>query len=299
MWLSLLCITYFFYIGMTKNLLRFFACVKIDEDVSENLDDAHLSGPLEDSFWEEDTSIECYSHRHAFLIGVLVIPLLFAVTIGYPLGTLSILQANSKLLDDEDFIGTYGFLYRGYDKYYWEVVIMLRKGLIAGVAVFAYGLGENIQGLICVLILVASLGLHLTFSPFTKEIPQLNYLETSSLSTSIAVFVSGLIFNDPKSETGTEIVLSVLAIVMIVVTVCLLLVSLCSMSEEVIDMLLLENGLMHPDALVDARLAFKMEQLVLHYFGNFFRTWERVFRAMFRRQRALSTDSPSTQMATL
>lgn len=298
MWLSLLCITYFFYIGMTKNLLRFFACVKIEED-AEDLDHAYSTAPLEDSYWEEDTSVECYSRRHAFLIGVLVIPLLFAVTIGYPLGTLSILQSNSKLLDDEDFIGAYGFLYRGYDRYYWEVVIMLRKGLIAAVAVFAYGLGENIQGLICVLILVASLGLHLTFSPFTKEIPQLNYLETCSLSTTIAVFVSGLIFNDPKSETETEIVLSVLAILMIVVTVGLLVVSLCSVSEEVIDMLLLENGLMHPDALVDARLAFKMEQLVLHYFGRCYRAGERSFGAMFRRHRALSTESSSTQMATL
>eukprot|EP00210_Caulerpa_lentillifera_P003717 g3550.t1 len=266
-WLSFLSITYFFYIGLTKDLLRFFACVKIDED-TENLEDAELASPLEDSYWEEDTSVKCYSHRHALVVGILVIPFLCAVSLGYPLGTLFILHSNRENLNDEDFIGTYGFLYRSYDKHYWEFMIMLRKALIATVAVFAYGLGVNIQGLLCVLILVASLGLHLTFMPFTKEIPQLNRLESWSISTTIAVFVSGLIFNDPKSETGSKIFLSTLAISLICVTLGLILLALLSASEELIDMVLLEHGIMDCYSLCDARLSLKLEKLVLHYMSR-------------------------------
>eukprot|EP00210_Caulerpa_lentillifera_P008407 g8019.t1 len=297
-WLSYLCINYFFYIGMTKNLLRFFACVEIDEDV-QDITNASLAASFEDSsYWEEDTSVACYSRRHAFLIGILVIPLLFAVSIGYPVGIFYILYSNASQLDDEDFIGTYGFLYRGYDIHYWEIVIMLRKGLVAAVAVFAYGLGQNIQGLVCVLILVVSLALQLTFTPFTKEIPQLNYLETCSLSTTIVVFVSGLIFNDPKSKNATEVFLSIWSILMIVATVLLLLVSLCIVSEEVIDMLLLENNVLSVDEVCDARLSFRLEQLVYYYIGKFSSIGNHVIGAVQSRHRPVRNQSPAVEMRT-
>ena len=52
-WLTFLATVYFFYIGMTKNLFRFFACVKIEEDEADTGDSSSLSG----SYWEEDTSI--------------------------------------------------------------------------------------------------------------------------------------------------------------------------------------------------------------------------------------------------
>lgn len=283
---------------MTKDLLRFFSCVTIDED-EEDLGEAELAHPLEDSFWAEDTSVKCYSHRHALIVGILVIPSLLAVSFGYPLGTFFILQSNRDKLDQEDFIGTYGFLYRGYDKHYWEILVMLRKGLIATVAVFAYDLGANIQGLICVLILVASLGLHLTFMPYTKEFPQLNDLETGSLSTTIVVFVSGLIFNDPKCEIGTEVLLSTITIFLIVVTLFYLLVALISASEEVIDMLLLENQVMDCDALCEARLALKLEKLVMHYLRRVQSNGERILRIFYTRKESMKPQTTSIPMRDL
>jgi len=182
-WLTYLAINYFIYIGMTKNLLRFFACADVSDDLSEE---------EEMSVWEEDSSVECFSRRHALTVGILVVPLLCAVTIGFPLGTFIILKNYQNRLNEENIVATYGFLYRAYDQHYWEVVIMLRKAAIATIAVFAYGLGENLQGLMCILVMVFALGLHLAYQPFTKEVPQLNLLETCSLCTTVFVFVVGL-----------------------------------------------------------------------------------------------------------
>jgi len=280
---------------MTKDLLRFFACVTIDEDAGD-LGETELAHPLEDSYWAEDTSVKCYSHRHALIVGILVIPSLLAVSFGYPLGTFFILQSNKDKLDQEDVIGTYGFLYRGYDKHYWEILVMLRKGLIATVAVFAYDLGENIQGLICVLILVASLALHLTFMPFTKEFPQLNDLETGSLSTTIVVFVSGLIFNDPKCKLATEVLLSIITIFLIVATLFYLLVALISSSEEVIDMLLLENKAMECDELCYARLSLKVERLVLHYLKRVQTKGQRILKLFCTRKEPVNSQTTSIPM---
>eukprot|EP00210_Caulerpa_lentillifera_P003725 g3558.t1 len=263
LWLVVLALNYFFYIGMTKNLLRFFACVKVDEEWTAN--GGHS---LNGYYWEEDTSVECYHRRHALLLGILVIPLIFAITIGFPLGTLIILAANSHRLDDEEVIKTYGFLYRAYDNHYWEILIILRKGLIATVAVFDYGLGENIQGLLCVMVLGSALALHLIFVPFSKEMPQLNRLETCSLSATIAVFLSGLLFNDSKTGDNTKVFLSVVAILFVVIVLLMILFELFLSTEEAIDMWLLEHGIMDDDGLLENRLSLKVEKMILHMMRN-------------------------------
>lgn len=290
-WLVVLSLNYFFYIGMTRNLLRFFACVKIDE---EGVPDTESR--LDGYYWEEDTSVECYDRRHALLVGILVVPLLCAVTIGFPVGTLSILLANSHRLDNEEFVKTYGFLYRAYDIYYWEILVILRKGLIAAIAVFDYGLGENIQGLLCVMVLGVSLSLHLMFVPFTKEMPKLNRLETCSLSATIAVFLSGLIFNDSKTNNDTKVFLSVVAILFVAGTLLLILFELFSSSEEAIDMLLLEHQIMDWDELLENRLSLKVERLILHFTTDAVvarRNKKRIRRSHHQQLAALPTTSVS------
>ena len=111
---------------MTKHLLRFFACADVSDDLVEDVGT--------DRVWEEDSAVECYSRRHALTVGILVVPLLCAVTIGFPLGTFIILRNYKERLNEENIIATYGFLYRAYDQHYWEIVIMMRKALIATIA---------------------------------------------------------------------------------------------------------------------------------------------------------------------
>eukprot|EP00210_Caulerpa_lentillifera_P003724 g3557.t1 len=264
-WLTFIAVVYFFYIGMTKNLLRFFACVRIDED-GHSSEDYNMTITLNGYYWEEDTDVQCYKDSHALTVIILVIPLLCIVTIGFPLGTFIILQLNAKHLEDEDVIGTYGFLYQAYDRHYWEIIIMLRKTSIATIVVFVYTLRANMQGLLCVLVLVVSLSLQLSFVPFKKEMGRLNYLETCSLSASISVFVSGLMFNDQVTNSASEIFLSIFSILCVVGTLVWILTNLFLSGEEVMDMKLLELHLMNQDELLNQRSTAKLRVLLFHYY---------------------------------
>lgn len=267
-WLTFLATVYFFYIGMTKNLFRFFACVKIEEDEADTGDSSSLSG----YYWEEDTSIQCYKDEHSLLVGMLVIPLFGLVTIGFPLGTFIVLNLKAENLEEENIVRTYGFLYLAYDNHYWEIVIMLRKASIAAVVVFAYALGANMQGLLCVFVLVVSLVLQLSFVPFTTKIPQLNFLETCSLSATTCVFVCGLMFNDSTTTKKFEVFLSVFAILCIFGTLSLIVWNLILSSEEVLDMKLLEYGIMDCDEVLERSIHVKMKKLLLHHVSKV-KTW--------------------------
>eukprot|EP00210_Caulerpa_lentillifera_P003656 g3490.t1 len=263
-WLAFLAIIYFFYIGLTKNLLRFFVCFDIKDDVAVERDST-LEVDLAGHHWEEDTSVQCYKNDHLLLVLCFVVPLLFLITIGYPVGTFLILQLKATKLEDENVVCTYGFLYQAYNKHYWEVTIMFRKAAIAAVTVFPQELGANVQGLLCLLILFVSLVCHLFFRPFKKEVNHLNQLESFSLSATIGVFFSGLVFNDPKTGGITEVFLSVLAILCVLGTLLLMFFHLITSSEEVLDMLLLEKGVMDSDQLSMETVSTKLKQLYLHY----------------------------------
>jgi len=275
---------------MTKSLLRFFACVKIEEEEDST------ESQIDDLYWEEDTHVECFKEQHGVLIGVLVVPLVCAVAIGFPLLTLIILLSNAKRLDDEDFAGTYGFLYRAYKQPYWEILILARKGLIAAVAVFAYALGGNVQGLLCVLILIVSLALHLIVLPFKAEVHKLNFLETASLSTTIAIFVFGLLFNDSKMNEEARLLFTILVILFVVCTLILLLSELLLASEELIDMKLVENGIMDAEDLVDQRLSFKLEALVLYYFRKIRLALDRCARGGVSGRNPIQSQTTAVQM---
>ena len=257
--LSFLAIIYFFYTGMTKNLLRFFSCTWVTDDREDSNWSRHV--------WEEDTEAECFEGRHAWLVGVLVTPLLLAISFGFPAGVLFILCRKKDMLNDEEFVQTYGFLYRAYDKYYWEVVILLRKASIAAIAVFSYGLRSNLQGLMCIMVIVIALSFHLVLQPFTQEMPQLNRLETCSLSATIVVFVTGLMMNDDMLEPRGRVALSALAILFVCSAIVVILVQLVFATEEFIDMKLIELESMGLEEVIEARLIKKVHTLMLHYWG--------------------------------
>jgi len=276
-----LAITYFVYIGLTKNLLRFFACPEAPGDVG-----AESNSNVEfrkERVWEEDSSVVCFKEGHALIVGLLVVPLLLVVSIGYPLLTLFILTKNRHRLEEEEFVTTYGFLFRAYDLPFWEVVIMIRKLLIAAVAVFAYHLGETMQALLCVLIMVGALTAQLKWMPYTSEIPSLNRMEATSLLGTVVVFVVGMMMNDDKvaAHGGARSFLSILAIFLVVTIFLFILFSILYEIQEVVDMKILEKNVMPIQQLVDARCSLKLERLVLYYVG---RTTGAVNRIQARRR---------------
>ena len=257
MCLTYLAIHYFAYISRTKNLLRVLACVDIQ--------DSDLDESQRGHYWQEDTSVMCYTRKHAFLVGVMVIPLICVVTLGFPLGTAYTLRRNEHKLADEDFMATYGFLYRAYKKPDWEVVIMVRKAAIAAIAVFAQLLGRNLQALLCILVLLTALSLQLIVQPFTQELNQLNGLEAVSIATSIVVFVVGLMMNDPWTTYKGRVFLGVVTYVVVFGALGVMAKELMLAIEEFVDSKILQFALMNIGELIEAGRFQKVKILAQAY----------------------------------
>jgi len=88
-----------------------------------------------------------------------------------------------------------GFIIKGYKNecYYWEFVIMLRKALIAAIAVIWSSEGRNIQVLI-----LLSLSLTVLFMPFQNKF--LNILENASLFICLYTLLIGNLYYSSSSN---------------------------------------------------------------------------------------------------
>lgn len=103
---SVLSITSFFYSDMTRNLLRIFHCLDVDENLGKDPQYAIATS----TYWVENTDVECYKRSHLVLVLALGIPLLLLVTIGIPLWLLVTPLWNQERLSEDGFMTTYGFL---------------------------------------------------------------------------------------------------------------------------------------------------------------------------------------------
>lgn len=154
-----------------------------------------------------DTSFACYTPEHTTWIFALFLPFLVLWTVGIPMMAWKILYPYRELLyleGDEAFNNPerrkidsyYQFLYQGYGGHfwYWEVVVMLRKIGLTGVAVFFSGDPTN-QVLIAVLVVLFAFGFHLYNRPYVSETGpnarRLDDMEAFSLATACVTFVLG------------------------------------------------------------------------------------------------------------
>jgi len=92
-------------------------------------------------------------------------------------------------MQEEDVVSSYGFLYKGHEPkyYYWEVVIVIRKTVIAVLSVFVQN--AELQCVFISLTLLLFLSLQLIVSPFSSDFPGLNLLESLSLGVSTSMFL--------------------------------------------------------------------------------------------------------------
>ncbi|GMH38953.1 hypothetical protein BSKO_06851 [Bryopsis sp. KO-2023] len=186
------------YISVTRTLVRIFYCV----DVS----------PVEGLFWVQDTSVRCYTGSHAFLVGFVGAPGLLLISIGFPGWLLFKLTRSTESLEQEQVVRLYGFLYQAYKKNVasWEVVILLRKALLAAVVVFGRTLGEGVQASLALVVMVGSIVLQTQFQPFLES--KLNSLELSSLVISTLAFIIGNLVDQPEMTHGGRVAMSVIFI---------------------------------------------------------------------------------------
>jgi hypothetical protein len=132
-----------------------------------------------------DPTIEWFSRSHIFILSFGMAALIIS-GLCLPILLFVKMWKNENLLDDEHFLNTYGFLYRGYRKeyYLWEFAILFRKMLLVCTSVF---LARELT-FMCItlsIIIVASFVLQLQFSPF--EIGILNKLECIALVCLVAI----------------------------------------------------------------------------------------------------------------
>eukprot|EP00516_Mucochytrium_quahogii_P005053 CAMPEP_0203756892 /NCGR_PEP_ID=MMETSP0098-20131031/10087_1 /ASSEMBLY_ACC=CAM_ASM_000208 /TAXON_ID=96639 /ORGANISM=" , Strain NY0313808BC1" /LENGTH=1421 /DNA_ID=CAMNT_0050648941 /DNA_START=878 /DNA_END=5139 /DNA_ORIENTATION=- len=118
--------------------------------------------------------------------------------------TISSLYSTSKQerSDLEKWRPVYGFIYSGYRKecYFWEIVVMLRKAAFATVSVVLRPVGVDIQTYVGMLVLVASIALHIHYHPYSA-VSRLHVLETTSLSICFLTLVCGLFIYSPNTMT--------------------------------------------------------------------------------------------------
>lgn len=235
---AIVSVIYYFYINMTRVLLRIFTCTHVDDEVEE-------FSIATFKYWVEDTDLKCYKGIHLALTLIAGVPLLVLISIGMPLGLLVIFLLQHKSLVNRNVFQLYGFLYSSYrvDLQYWEVIVMLRKALMASVAVFAFSLGPNLQAILASGILITSMGVHVLKMPFVLEGPNLNRLESISLASSYVVFFMALVFNDPNSSTTGRVIASVILIGAVSGAALNLVVALMTEVSKGIDITLVEHNI--------------------------------------------------------
>lgn len=147
----------------------------------------------------EELSEECWQGSHndfAFSLGMFGVLLW---VLGIPLYSCYLLRKNRSVLNNDLTKEKYGFLYNGYNKnsYYWEIVIQLRKVLIAFVAIFLTGRGTIVQSLVLLSILALFIYITLRVHPFEDK--QANLLEIISLIALIITTYCGVFYLSSRS----------------------------------------------------------------------------------------------------
>lgn len=210
--LSLMVILYVSYIGLTQKMIRTFYCITLTDGSS-------LKNAFQERYWSEDTSVKCYRGCHAYLVVLLVLPLLIMVSIAFPLGSAMFLmrQRRRNTLYNEENKEMFGFMFRGYREecVYWDSVIMFRKALLALVVGSGYLLGSSAQATIAAFILLVSIKVQTYLHPFSEPFQGLNRLEVFSLCISANAFLAGSVLEDMDLPDAGRIIVSIVAIVFI------------------------------------------------------------------------------------
>ena len=168
---------------LTRQSLFLFMCTKIEGKY----------------YLRKDVQLECFTTQHylySFFVGL---PGVLLYVCGTPLLTLWVLfRRRHKLLSTgiagAETRGTYGFLYRGYKLYYWEIVIMSRKISMVIVAVFGLQASVETQALLALLVVVLASAAHVIAKPYSEQFVVLDHLETAGLITAFITLYFGMFF---------------------------------------------------------------------------------------------------------
>lgn len=109
--ISVLCILFFTYALVTKDLVKTVNCLVVDAG-AEDKRLYHEFAASYGKYWGEDTSLKCFEGEHALLAFCVGIPGLVLISVGAPVYLAYFLNKNKARLNDRDFLNTYGFAYQ-------------------------------------------------------------------------------------------------------------------------------------------------------------------------------------------
>jgi uncharacterized protein YpmB len=150
-----------------------------------------------------DLQVICYQGLHQYFAFIVALPCLLLWGLGIPYLVFVMMRKESDKLETVAVKQKFGFLYTGYKRhnYFWEIVIMYRKIFCIFIAVFLNRVGNIVQALILLILLVAFSMANSSNRPFSER--SLNDIEGLSLATQIVTIYCGIFFisaKDPNSS---------------------------------------------------------------------------------------------------
>jgi hypothetical protein len=149
-----------------------------------------------------DLEEPCFTGRHTTYLLVLTFPQLILYVFGLPIiaGIILLREPKRRLWHSFSFRMRYGLLFMGYrkDRYWWELIIVIRKVMIVTIGTFGTLMGRvDLQAYVAILVVFISIVIHLVGKPFdtNRDDTKLLYvLEFMGLSVCWGTFWGGLIF---------------------------------------------------------------------------------------------------------
>jgi hypothetical protein len=164
-----------------------------------------------DLYLVPDLRQSCEESNYLYWRGFLAVPMLLFYVFGIPITAGLLMRQHSHELDAPHVRARYQFLYGGYlqNRYFWELVIMVRKMAMIFVVVF-FSFSVNIQVLVAIFVILVFTVANFIFRPY--EVVILDKFESLSLLTSFVTFYCGL-FLFVQDLTSTDRMLLSVAIV--------------------------------------------------------------------------------------
>ena len=170
-----------------------------------------------------DFDVECFGSTHvAYILGVAT-PALLLYSIGVPAAAISLLRRlhrRNKLFEPREksySASVYAFLYGGYkrDRYYWEVVIMVRKVLLNLILVVMASASATSTGPDGANDASCIYQRSCRYQPYSNSI--LNRIESLSLMLAVSVLLLGFFLFEDDMPNAFQMVITVIMVGLILV----------------------------------------------------------------------------------
>jgi len=150
------CIIYLYLPTAVKQAFALFNCYEVGGE----------------PFLLADLEEPCYEGRHSMFLMLVGLPQLALFVVGMPGLGFYFLTRNRARLSEFVPKARYSLFYAGYrdERYFWELVVVVRKVAVIAISVFCNGIDPELQALLVMLFILLLLGAEFVGKPFRKSI---------------------------------------------------------------------------------------------------------------------------------